>query len=150
MNTPSINTLRTTICAALLAAVSLAPAAHAQNLRNGEMVNVPFAFETGYQHFPAGVYIIRMESSYVLSLHGASVSGLVMAQVDGDPQPATTDKIVFRKTGGKVFLGEIWVAEQNGYLDVPKSKAESKAQVAVAGIPAAQTRVELSLLQASH
>ena len=114
----------------------------------GDIVNVPFAFETGYQHLPAGVYTIRMESPNILSIRGTSKSGFVPVRAGGGPQPAGTDKVVFRRMGGKYFLGEVWIAEKSGHLDVVKSKAESRLQVA--GNTASQTRVELALLQASH
>src|SRR5947208_15643962 len=48
--------------AVILAVISMSPAIYAQALGESVEVNVPFAFEDGYQYFPPGLYTIRMES----------------------------------------------------------------------------------------
>ncbi len=129
---------------AALAIVSLAPASRAQNLNVGGAINVPFAFETGYKHFAPGRYTIHMESANILSIRGTSSSGLVMTRQGGDRQPAKRSKVVFRRTGDQYFLGEIWIADNSGHLDVVKSKAERQKEIAADRT--AQQKVELALL----
>jgi hypothetical protein len=148
MNTLSIRNFRATAFAAVLAVVSLAPASHAQDQRAVGIVNVPFAFETGYHHFEPGSYTIRMESPNIVAIKGASGSGFVLTQSGGNLQPAAKSKVVFRKRGNQYFLGEIWVAEKSGHLDVIKSKAENRLQVA--GQNSAPTGVELALLETAR
>jgi hypothetical protein len=131
---------------AALAIVSLAPASRSQNLNVQGVVNVPFAFETGYQHYAPGRYTIRMESSNILSIHGTRISGLVLARHGGDYESARNGKLVFRKTGGQYYLGEIWIAQMGGHLDVMKSKAERQKEIAADR--SAPQSVELAVLEA--
>ena len=146
MNTLSMSKIHASIFAAILGIVSMAPAPLAQGQEMGGVVNVPFAFETGSQHFEAGVYTIRMEStSSILSIHGKSSVGLVMTRLDRDFQPASKGKMVFRRTGGKYFLSELWVADKTDHLVIPRSKAESNLQLA--GNKTAPQNVELAVLQ---
>jgi hypothetical protein len=145
MSTLSIRNFRATAFAAVLAVVSLAPASHAQDQKAVGVVNVPFAFETGYRHFEPGSYTIRMESPNIVAIKGTSGTGFVLTQSGGKPQPATKSKVFFRKSGDQYFLGEIWIAEKSGHLDVIKSQAESRLQVA--GRKSAPTGVELALLE---
>jgi hypothetical protein len=129
---------------AALLLVTVAPASRAQNPNAIGAVNVPFAFETGHQHFAPGRYTIRMESTSILSIHGAKNSGQVMARHEGDYQPASRGKLVFHRVGGQYFLREIWIAEKGGHLNVVKSKAERQKEIA-ADRTAPQS-VELALL----
>jgi hypothetical protein len=146
MNTP--RKFHATVFAAVLAVASLAPASQAQHQAGGGTVSVPFAFETGYHHFEPGTYTISMETPHIVLIKGASGSGFVMMRLDGDGQPATKSKVVFRRNGDQYFLGEIWIAEKSGHLDVIKSKAESRLQVA--GRNSAPTGVEIALLETAR
>jgi len=148
MSTLSIWKFRATAFAAVLAVVSLAPASHAQGQKAVGKVNVPFAFETRLHHFEPGTYTISMETPQIMRIKGASDSGFVLMQLAGDRQPATRSKVVFRKSGDRYFLGEIWIAEKSGHLDVIKSKAERQLQVA--GQKSAPTGVELALLETAR
>jgi hypothetical protein len=148
MTTPSIGKFRATVFTAVLAVISLAPASQAQDPAAGGIVNVPFAFETGNQHFEPGLYKIRMETPNIAEIKGASRSGFVMIQSGGDRQPANKSKVVFRRSGDRYFLGEIWIAEKSGHLDVVKSKAERRLQVAEQ--KPEPTGVELALLETAR
>jgi hypothetical protein len=146
MNTP--RKFRATVFATVLGVVSLAPASQAQHQAPGGTVNVPFAFETGYHHFEPGTYTISMETPHIVLIKGASGSGFVLTQLDGDRHPATKSKVVFRKSGDRYFLGEIWIAEKSDHQDVIESKAERRLEVA--GQKSAPTGVELALLETAR
>ena len=89
MITLSMSKFRASIFTALLAFAPLLPAAHAQYAGAFARVNVPFAFEIGSGHYPAGVYTIGMDSPSVLMIRGASASGLaIMAPMDDNGQRA--------------------------------------------------------------
>ena len=148
MKTTSFRKFRATVFTAVLAAISLAPAAQAQDSAAGGIVNVPFAFETGNQHFEPGVYKIRMETPNPAEIKGESRSGFVLIQPSGDPAPSNKSKVVFRRSGSQYFLGEIWIAEKSGHLDVVKSKAERRLQVAEQ--KSEPTGVELALLETAR
>lgn len=145
MNTPSIWKFRATVFTAVLAVVSMAPALQAQDHKVGGTIHVPFAFETGGKHFAPGWYTIRMETTNVVLIKGASKSAFVMAQWDGDSQPAKKSKVVFRRSGVRYLLTEFWIAEESGHKDIVNSKAERQLQVAEhSSVPSG---VELALLE---
>ena len=148
MSTLSILKFRATACAAILAVVSLAPASQAQDQTAFGRVNVPFAFETSLHHFKPGTYTISKETPNNVRIEGATDSGFVLIQPGGGRQPATKSKVVFRKSGDRYFLGEIWIAEESGHLDAVKSKAERRLQVA--GKQSEPTGVELALLETAR
>jgi hypothetical protein len=144
MNTP--RKFRAAVFTAVLAVVSLAPASQAQNHSLGARVNVPFAFETGRQHFAPGMYTISMGTTDMLVIKGASSSGFVLMHVAGDSRQPAKSKVVFRRSGDHYFLGQIWLEDRSGFMEVTKSKAERKLQVAEQKSAPAGS-VELALLE---
>jgi hypothetical protein len=144
MNTP--RKFRAAVFTAVLAVVSLAPASQAQNRTASARVNVPFAFETGRQHFAPGMYTISVQTPDLLVIKGASSSSYVLMHPGGDRRQVVKSKIVFRKSGDQYFLGQIWIADQSGYMETNKSKAERKIQVAEQKSAPADS-VELALLE---
>jgi hypothetical protein len=145
MNTPSIRKFHAAVFTAILGVISLAPASHAQDHKVGGTINVPFAFETGGRQFAPGLYTIRMETTDLVLIKGASSSAFVMAQTDGGWQPAKKSKVVFRRSGDRYFLTEIWIAEKNGHQKIIQSKAERR--LLVAGQRSTPTEMELALLE---
>jgi hypothetical protein len=128
MKTQSISKYCAALFAAVLVVASSAPTAQAQNSGTVGQVNVPFAFETVHQHFAPGVYTIRLETPNLVAIEGASSSGFLLTQAGGNLQSATKSKVVFRKYGDQYFLGEIWIAQKTGHLNLIKSSAEKKLQ----------------------
>jgi hypothetical protein len=128
MKTQSISKYCAGLFAAVLIVASSAPIAQAQDARTTGQVNVPFAFETAHQHFAPGVYTIRLESSSIVAIKGASSSGFVLTQAGGNLEPASKSKVVFHKYGEHYFLEEIWVAQKAGHLNLVKSDAEKRMQ----------------------
>jgi hypothetical protein len=138
-------------CALLLAVVvvgaPLSPASHAQDLEGAVVVNVPFAFENGSQHFTAGLYTIRMESQYILNIRGESSSGFSMAEFDEDIHPSETSKVVFRRYGDQYFLREVWVEGETRHTYFMPSKAE---KLEIAAAKTAPTPVVVAALETSR
>ncbi len=137
------------LIAAVLAVVSLAPAAQAQDIPGfAARMNVPFAFETSTgQHFNPGVYTIRMNGQETLLIRGTTSAGLMMIQMASDGLPAARGKAVFTHYGDSYFLRAVWVAGNNSHLICGRSKGERELQVATGKNPSA---VELALLQPGH
>jgi hypothetical protein len=77
-------------------------------------MNVPFAFETSSQHYPAGVYTIRMEGQHLVRIWGTSVAGLSMALVEDNGAPAKKGMAVFQRYGDRYFLNEISITGRSG------------------------------------
>lgn len=147
MSTLSISKFRTILFAIILAGAPLAPASHAQGLEGALVVNVPFAFENGPQHFAAGLYTIGMESHNVVIIRGESRSGFIMAGLDEDSHPSETTKVVFRKYGDQYFLREVWVEGETSHTYCLPSKAE---QLEIAANRTAPTGVVVAALETSR
>ena len=148
MSALSMLKFRASIFAAALAIAPFSPVSRAQDVGMLAKVNVPFAFETASQHFAAGVYTIRMENEHTLVIRGNSASGLAMAWVDDNAQPAKTGKAVFRKYGDQYFLSEISITGKSRRVHFRPSKAES--QVEIAGSKTTPAGIEVALMDASR
>jgi hypothetical protein len=136
------------LLAVIFAGATLTPAAaQAQDLENGLIVNVPFAFQNGRQHLPAGRYTISMNNQHVLKIQGGSESGFALAWFNEESQPSKTSKVVFRKSGDQYFLHEIWVAGDTSYTYLLPTKAE---KLEVSASRAAATNVVVAALDPSH
>jgi hypothetical protein len=135
---------RVSLLAILLAVLSLAPAARAQAQETIARVNVPFAFECGNQHYPAGTYDLRTLSNNVLWIRGASSSGLAMMRMDMNMLPKKTGKAVFGVSGNEHFLHEIWSPRSTTHVFFQASKAEKRVKLASNSI--SQPDIQLALL----
>jgi hypothetical protein len=133
------------LIAAVLTVASLAPVAQAQDSEFAAKMNVPFAFQTASgQHFGPGVYTVRMSGQWTMRIEGTETSGMAMAQLAYDGQPATQGKAVFTHDGDRYFLNTVWVAGHSSHLLCSSSKAERQSQIAA--VKTAST-IEVSLLQ---
>lgn len=130
--------------ALVLAVASLPPASHAQDLEEAVIVNVPFAFADGAQHFTAGLYTIRLEDQNLLLIQGESGSGFSMAWFGEDSHPSKTTSVVFRRSGDQYFLDEVWVAGKSAHTYISPSKVE---KLQIAGNKKAATTVAVAALE---
>ncbi len=146
MITLSVSKVRAGLSAAVLMISSFASASYAHAQGREIKVNVPFAFENGSQHLPAGIYTIQMENEHVLLIRGAKASGLSMTNPQETLHAPQTSKVVFRKYGDQYFLREVWTAESTRHAQCTKSKAEKRLQIARNETPATQGE-EVALLE---
>jgi hypothetical protein len=121
---------RPSILAAFLAFASLMPVAHAQIERTVGSVNVPFAFDVGLHHYPAGVYDMQTLGNSILVIRGASRSGLATMRVDKDVAPAEKATAVFLVYGNKRVLQEVRGSGPGQHLVFYQSKAERRETLA--------------------
>ena len=135
------------LLAVILAGATLTPASQAQDLENALIVNVPFAFQNGRQHLPAGLYTISMNNQHIAKIQGDSKSGFALTWFNEDSQPSKTSKVVFRKYGDQYFLHEIWLAGDTSYTYFLPSKAE---KLEISANRAAATNVVVAALDPSH
>jgi hypothetical protein len=151
MNTLSISTFRTGICAAVIALASLSSTSFGQTPKPIAAANVPFGFDFGSQHFAAGRYTVRMDSDHVMTMKGASKSGSAMTMWDDNSKPPAHGKMVFRSYNGRLFLREVWTPGETVHLQCMESKAEKQARRSeVASNHATAPDVELALLETPH
>jgi hypothetical protein len=132
------------LLAAFLAVVSLAPAAQAQIQEPIGRANVPFAFDCGAEHYPAGIYDLRTLSNNVLLVRGTSHSGLTMIRMDMNMLPAKTNQAVFGVSGNRHFLREIRSSRGTTHVIFKASKAEQRVKLASNSIH--QPDIQLALL----
>jgi hypothetical protein len=147
MNAQSTSKLRTYLLACTLGAVAMVSASHGFAQGNEMRVNVPFAFHNGSQHLPAGVYRVKIESTHLILLQGASKSGFVNTNPEIG-RPATKGKLVFQRYGDQYFLREVWSAQNATGQKCVKSKLEREVEIAQS--KAAQPGTELALYQQSR
>ena len=142
--------LRASLFAVILAVVSLPPTMYAQEVGETVTLNVPFAFEDGSQRFPPGLYTIRMEAQHNIQIQGSLASGYLGTWFDEDEQPSRTSKVIFRKYGGRYFIGEIWTAGEGTHTYLLPSKAETRLQLEVAENKTSPSGVQVAVLSASR
>jgi hypothetical protein len=121
-----------------LASTQFASAQRATDLAN---VNIPFAFQTGHQTLPAGMYHIAREESNIVVFRGpGQASGLLVMNGAVKSHASNQGTIVFDRLGDKYYLRQIWTAGDTAGLECPKSRAE-KEQLQAASVHAPSTTV---------
>lgn len=119
------------------AQLAVTPFVHAQESKLLK-VNVPFAFQNGAQHLPAGTYTLRL-NNHVLQILGAQTAGVALMR-DEDGAPASRSCVIFLRYGDQHFLHEVWMAGSKTPVRTSKSReekrAEQAAQLAVRGVGA--------------
>lgn len=98
--------IRTIVIASLVAIASLSQALIAQSSEHSLRVNVPFAFECGRQHLPAGTYDFSLANQNVLSLRQGTHSAWMMIETSYDPTQRRAGYVVFHRYGNTYFLSE--------------------------------------------
>jgi len=149
MSTLSMLKFRASIFTAVLALAPLSPALRAQGFAQ---VNVPFAFEIGSGHYPAGVYSLSMESPSFLMIKGTSESGLALMKVVEDRGYPTKNSVaIFHRYGSRYFLNEVSARGERRHIQLQPSKAEKQAQkqIETATGKTAPENLEVALLD-SH
>jgi hypothetical protein len=147
MSTFSMLKLHAGIFIAALAFAPLSQALHAQEAF--AQVNVPFAFETGSGHYPAGVYRLGMETPSILTIKGASKSGFaMMIVVDGNGQRAKRGVAIFHHYGNRYYLNEISATGEGRHLHLQPSKGEKQLETAAS--KPAPTNVEVALIETAR
>jgi hypothetical protein len=90
---------------------------------------IPFTFESGTAHMPAGEYQVIRASDHLILLRGPSNAGDYVLVNDTESSKAPTKgKLVFHRYGDKYYLREIWTAGNSHGLECPKSRAEKQTQ----------------------
>jgi hypothetical protein len=110
-------------------------------------VKVPFAFESGSQHYPADTYVIRFESGHLLLLQGHSISGFVMTSSTESPKTVEIGKVVFQRYGDRYYLRQVWAAGTTIGSECVKTREEKQAQIAMQKNTAPNVQLTLN---ASH
>ena len=99
--------------------------------------DVPFAFNVGSKHLPAGAYEIKradFNSNFVMVTNrgtGETVLSMYRPETPGH----INHKLIFHHRGNQYFLAEIWGGEGSTGMAVSVPKAEPAVEVASNPIP---------------
>ena len=109
--------------AALAAVASLAPIAQAQSTPISVRANVPFSFDYGTEHLPAGTYIFSFTDDLV-TVSGASGTFMGSAKMAYDPGRVNATRVIFHRYGDYYFLDGLTINGWGAQISVPESKNE--------------------------
>jgi hypothetical protein len=109
--------------AALAALASLAPIAQAQLTPISVRASVPFSFNYGTKHLPAGTYIFSFTHNLV-TVSGASGTFMGFAKMAYDPGRVNATRVIFHRYGDYYFLDGLTTIEMGAQISVPESKKE--------------------------
>jgi hypothetical protein len=134
-------------CALMIGTLASTQTAAAQSGNAVAEANIPFAFQSGNQHMPAGQYRITRDDHLILLRGPANVADYVLVNTAASATAPSKGKIVFHRYGDKYFLREIWTAGNSDGLECPKSRAEKETQKGTlnAQNQSAPSTVELAL-----
>jgi hypothetical protein len=140
-----ISKLRSSLLLCALATGALVSTSHAVAQGTTVQVQVPFAFENGSQHLPAGKYTIELQSQHLMLLRGtaANSAGFATTIPDERLSPAQKGKVIFHKYGDRYFISEVWVAGEATGRHCITSRTEKQFQIAQNA--SAPTHVEVAL-----
>jgi hypothetical protein len=148
MTNPFVSKLHSSLLTGVLAIGALTSASHAVAQELAAKVDVPFAFQNGSQHLPAGTYRIDLNSEHVIILRGTApnAAGVAMTNPEQRAKAQAKGTVVFRRYGDHYFLHEIWMPESTIGRKFVTSRAEQKEkQLQIGEISTAPSNVELAL-----
>lgn len=93
---------------------------------------VPFAFNVGTKHLPAGTYEIKradFDSNFVM-VSNRNTGETVLSLFQRETPAHVSHKLIFRHRGNQYFLAEIWGGEGSVGMAMPATKAERQTEVA--------------------
>jgi hypothetical protein len=144
-----VSKLHSSLLTGVLAIGALTSASHAVAQEGlAAKVDVPFAFQNGSQHLPAGTYRIDLNSEHMIILRGTApnAAGVAMTNPEQRAKAQAKGTVVFRKYGDHYFLHEIWMPESTTGRKCVTSRAEQKEkELQIAETSAAPSNVELAL-----
>ncbi len=120
-----------TICVIVVALATFfaQPAAKAQALSSAVVAKIPFAFQIGSYHLPAGTYNVQMVGSDFLWVKSDADSVVMVVVKDSGNRPSADSAVVFHRYGNRYFLREVRAAGEEDFLWCNETKAERHAKL---------------------
>lgn len=140
------STLRSSLlaCAFAVGVLASTPSAAAQNSYSKVKADIPFAFQVGSQHMPAGTYDINVLAGPQVLLRGpGNAGGFLLMNTTESLQVPSKGKITFARYGNKYFLHQIWTEGNRQGRECVKSRAEK--EILLSQNNQAPTLVEIAL-----
>lgn len=109
-----------------------------------ETGNIPFNFEVGSAHMPAGTYkIVQDRPGMVRMLDVAQSRGVLVSLPIAKQGSGQKASLAFHRYGSRYFLAEIWFADDTTGHAVMPSRTEREFQAATRNSKPASTYVAL-------
>jgi hypothetical protein len=140
--------LHSSLLLGVLSLGAFASASHAVAQGTAVKVTVPFAFQNGSQHLPAGTYRIDLNSEHMIVLRGTAphASGIAMTLPDQRSKALATGKVVFQRYGDHLYIREVWIAGSTEGRECVKSREEKRdKQLQIAQNATPSSAIELAL-----
>jgi hypothetical protein len=130
MTNTFVSKFHRSLLAGVFAIGALASASHAVAQQTAAMVNVPFDFQSGSRHFPAGTYRIDLQLGHIMLLRGtaSNASGFAMTYPEQRLKAPETGKVVFQRYGDHAYIREVWIAGETTGYRCPTSREEKHDQ----------------------
>jgi hypothetical protein len=139
--------LSSAIALGLFASAGSAQAQTSPQLR----ATIPFAFQAGSHHMPAGVYDVSIRSNHMVLFEdrdpGKHVTAYLMVIPSENGQMQTNGRLIFQRYGDRYFLHAVWEAgskqgitctptqEEKEILRSQNQQAAAQTQLAVNAYP---------------
>lgn len=137
------------VCGLAIGLIATTPKANAQSSGKTVKVDIPFAFQVGSQHMPAGRYDVDLKSPAVILLRGPSNASRFISMHSAERNLASNNaSMVFDVYGNKYFLHQIWTVGDTLGRECAKSRAEKEIMQAMNN--QAPALVELALVDSTR
>jgi len=131
-----------TLSLGALSALLTATSAYAQH---GVEANVPFAFNVGTSHMPAGTYTITVDSvNALVKIHNRDNTATIFSHAQREYPGKKNQKLVFRQVSHQYFLAEIWGEQGSDGMMLRAPKPQPRLEEASQPTPA-QKEVMIAL-----
>jgi hypothetical protein len=148
MTNTTFSKLQSSLFIGVLAIGAFASASPAVAQGPAVQVTVPFAFQNGSQHLPAGTYRIDLNSEHVMILRGtaANAAGVAMTLPEQRSKEIAKGKVVFQRYGDHYYIHEVWLPNSTEGRECVASRAEKRdKQLQLAQNTTAPSNVEVAL-----
>jgi hypothetical protein len=115
-----------------LVALSLLITNNGAYAQTAARADVPFAFNVGTTHMPAGTYKIKradFDTNFIM-VSNINTGDTVLSLFQRETPSHVGHKLIFHHRGNQYFLAEIWGGEGNAGMAMPATKAERQVEVA--------------------
>ena len=115
---------------------------HAQTAARAD---VPFAFNVGTTHMPAGTYKIKradFDSNFIM-VSNINTGDTVLSLFQRETPSHASHKLIFHHRGNQYFLAEVRGGEGNAGMAMPVPQAERQVEVASSLVPTQNIEIAL-------
>jgi len=94
--------------------------------------DVPFAFNVGSTHLPAGMYKVKradFDNNFIM-VSNVNTGDTVLSLFQRETPSHVNRKLIFHHRGNQYFLAEVWGGDGNRGMAMPATKAEQQVEIA--------------------